>query len=203
VTNHSHPLTTTTALLDSLKDPDQGAIWTEFDARYRPVLCAIARRVGLTSTDAEEVAQATLVEFVGAYREGRYERAKGRLSSWLIGIAHNRIAMCWRAKGRGAGRDGESVLADLRNRTQASQVWTVERERVIFARAWQMLHATGNTADKTLRAFELVAMRGLSPAVTAAECGMTIDDVYVAKARVTKRLRELAEELTAAYEDES
>jgi RNA polymerase sigma-70 factor (ECF subfamily) len=191
--------TTTNALLESLKDPGHEAVWREFDARYRPLLCSIGSNLGLSPADAEDVAQETLVEFVKAYREGKYDKTKGRLSSWIIAIARNRIAMRWRAKGRARVRPGDSALEGLSNRTRMTRIWAAEQERVIFARAWDLLRTTGRTAEKTLKAFELVAMRGTPAEAAAAECGMTVDEVYIAKNRVTKRLRELVEELTAAY----
>lgn len=191
--------TTTTALLESLKDPGQDAVWREFDARYRPVLCAFAQKIGLNRTDAEEIAQGTLVEFMAAYREGRYDRSKGRLSSWIIAIARNQIGRRARFKGRAAEHRGDSALGQLHDPAQATRLRAAEQKRVIFARAWELLNTAGHTAATTLRAFELVAVRDMPPAAVAAECGMTLDEVYVAKSRVSKRLRELAEELTAAY----
>lgn len=178
------------------------AVWREFDARYRPVLCGIARNVGLTPTDAEEVAQATLVDFVRAYRQGSYDRSKGRLSTWIIAIAYNRIATHWRSQGRAKQRRGDSALQDLPNRPHLTRMWAAEQQRVIFARAWELLRTAGRTSETTLKAFELAAIRGTPPAVVAAECGMTLDEVYVAKTRVSKRLRELVKELTAAYGEE-
>jgi RNA polymerase sigma-70 factor, ECF subfamily len=192
---------TTTKLLEALKDPHQDAVWREFDARYRPVLCAIGRNLGLGPADAEDVAQETLVEFVKAYRAGKYDRTRGRLSSWIIAIARNRIAMRWRSKGRARVKRGESAMAELPNRTRMSRVWEAERERVIFARAWDLLRTTGRTADKTLKAFELVAMRGIPADAAAKECGMTIEEVYIAKTRVTKRLREVVDQLTEKYSE--
>lgn len=194
--------TTTTALLESLKDPGQDAVWREFDARYRPVLFAFALRFGLNRTDAEEVAQTALVEFMEGYRAGRYDRSRGRLSSWIIGIARHQIAKHARFKGRAAENRGDSVLRQLDDPAQATRLWAAEQQRVTIARAWEILAAAGRTSAATLRAFELVALRGIPAAAAAAECGMTIEDVYVAKSRVTRRLRELVEELTAAYREE-
>lgn len=194
---------TSTSLLESLKDSKNDAVWREFDARYRPILCAFARNMGLKPADAEEIAQKTLTEFVKAYQEGRYDRSKGRLSSWIISIARNHIAMMWRSNGRSKEKCGESALVVLRNRTRLTQIWTVERERFIFARAWETLHTTGRMSEKSLKAFELVAMHGTPPAAAAAVCGMTLEEVYIAKTRVTKRLREMVEELTAAYGEDS
>lgn len=193
---------TSTLLLESLKDPRKDAVWREFDARYRPVLTAFARQLGLSQADSEDVAQETLTEFVAAYREGKYDRSRGRLSSWIIGIARNLIADRRRVGFRRGENRGDSALADLRNRTRLSRVWEAQRKRAIFSRAVEVLRSSGKTAEKTFRAFELVAVRGVPAETAAEECGMTVDEVYVAKNRVTKRLREIVEELTKAYTED-
>ncbi len=45
---------TTTKLLDALRDHDNEPVWAHVDARYRPVIAALARRLGLNASDAEE-----------------------------------------------------------------------------------------------------------------------------------------------------
>jgi DNA-directed RNA polymerase specialized sigma24 family protein len=56
--------------------------------------------------------------------------------------------------------------------------------------------------DRTLTAFELVGLRGVPAAQVAEQCKMTIEQVYVAKSRVAKRLKELVEEMTRAFEED-
>jgi RNA polymerase sigma-70 factor (ECF subfamily) len=192
--------TTTTVLLESLKDPAQDAVWREFDARFRPLITAFAVRLGLNPGEAEDVAQETLVEFVHAYRKGQYDRTRGRLSSWVIGIAQNRISHRRRAAARVAGRRGESALVDLSDPARLTAVWEDEQRQIIFVRAMEVLRE-GRTAEPTLRAFELVAVRGVPAEAAARECGMTVDEVYIAKTRVTRRLREIIEALTAAWRE--
>ena len=194
----AHP--TSTVLLESLKDPAQEAVWREFDARFRPLLTAFAVRLGLEAGEAEDVAQETLVEFVGAYRAGKYDRSRGRLSSWIISIARHRISHRRLAVGRAAGRRGESGLVDLSDPARLTAVWEDEQRRLIIIRAMEVLRA-GRTAEPTLRAFDLVAVRGLPAEEAARECGMTVDEVYTAKNRVTKRLREIVAELTSAWRE--
>lgn len=80
---------TTTRLLDALREPSNEPAWAQIDARYRPVICGMAMRLGFSHADAEEIARRTLAEFVRVYRAGRYDLAKGRLSSWILGIAHH------------------------------------------------------------------------------------------------------------------
>lgn len=188
-------------LLESLKDPAQAAVWGEFDVRFRPLLTAFAVRLGLDAGEAEDVAQETLVEFVGAYRAGKYERSRGRLSSWIISIAQHRIAHRRLAVGRGAGRRGESALVDLSDPARLTAVWQDEQRRLIIVRAMEILRE-GKTSEPTVRAFELFAVRGVAAEEVARECGMTVAEVYTAKNRVAGRLRKIIEDLTAAWRED-
>jgi RNA polymerase sigma factor (sigma-70 family) len=192
---------TTTKLLDALRAGNDEPAWLQIDSRYRPVIAGLARRLGLSETDAEETAQRTLTEFVRAYREGKYDRTKGRLSSWILGIAHN-TALRVQRDGRRAGMIGIDEVSDVADEDSLRSIWTDERDRSILSRAIDLVRAESGIDDRTLQAFELVAIRGVPPAEAASQCSMSVDQVYVAKTRVTKRLRRVVEELTAAFEQD-
>lgn len=189
---------TTTRLLDALHDTRNEPAWAHLDARYRPVVTGLARRLGLKGPDAEEVAQQTLAEFVRAYREGRYDRGKGRLSSWILGIAHHTTCQFLRSSQR-AGLGASEAADEPALRT----IWTDERDRAILVRALAMLRDESAVDERTFMAFDLVALRGVPVAEAAAQSGMSESQVYVAKSRVAKRLRALVEDLTAAFEEDS
>lgn len=192
---------TTTWMLDALRDPGNEPVWTQFDARYRPVLTGLARRLGLGEAQAEEVAQQSLSEFVRAYREGRYDRAKGRLSSWILGIAHHSTLHALRA-GRRETSIGNTALTGLVDPHELRSIWEDERDRAILARAMSVLRDESTVDDRTLLAFELFGLRGVPATEAATRCGMSVDQVYVAKSRVTKHLRRLVEEMTTAFEED-
>lgn len=191
---------TTTRLLDALRDPDNEPVWTQVDARYRPVICGLARRLGLKESDADDVAQHTLTEFVRSYREGRYEREKGRLSSWILGIAHHATIRVLRQRKRDAGSIEDSHVVDD---GQLRSYWSDERDRVILARAMGILRDESEVEDRTLLAFELVALRGVPASEAAAQTGLSVEQVYVARSRVTRRLRTLVQEMTDAFEEDA
>ena len=65
---------TTTALLEGLFDSDNELAWSHFDARYRPIVIAFARKLGLSESDAGDVAQETILQFLKEYKEGKYDR---------------------------------------------------------------------------------------------------------------------------------
>ena len=193
---------TTTQLLDALHDPDNQQVWRAIDERYRPVIARFARRFALSESDADDVAQQTLTEFVRSYRDGRYQRSQGRLSSWVLGIAHNMIRQQHRNLQRHAATDDQPE-ATHDDPDDLQRIWSEERDREIFNRALDMLRDTNTTKPENLQAFELVALRGV-PATNAAELtGLTVDQVYVAKSRITTRLRELVTTMTKAYEEDA
>lgn len=194
-------LRTTTRLLDALGDHDDQPAWHHIDARYRPVIAGLARRLGLSDADADEVAQQTLSEFVRAFREGRYKRDKGRLSSWILGIAHHTAVKAIR-DGKRAALPGQTAISGVPDEHELRGLWTDERDRAIVARAITLLRDEASIDERTLEVFELIAFRGVPAAEAAAQCGMSVDQAYVAKSRVTKRLRAMVESLTLAFEED-
>lgn len=204
----AHPTTTatTTALLEALRAAEDSPMWAPFVDRYAPILEAIGRRLGLDRDDAADVAQQALLEFVRDMRAGRYDRERGRLRSWLLSIAEYRARdLRRRAAVRGRGRvpldeSTSQASADLRAELEAA--WADEERKVIAAAAWREVQASARIDQRTLQAFELVALRGVPAEEAARTCDMTVDSVYVAKHRVATKLRRAVEAIEAAYRDE-
>ncbi len=199
--------TTTTALLDALKDEGNSPVWVEFDARFRPILHGFARKLGLNAEDAADVAQQALTEFVRDYRSGMYQKGRGRLSSWLISIARNRAVDIQRGQGRRKEWRGESALdqvsggSEMQDPAQLTAIWDAEKKHAVLAAALTELRSISKMSESTIKAFELVAIRGVPTAAAAKECGISVDEVYVSKNRVTKQLREIVSRIAEAYED--
>ncbi len=192
---------TTTRLLDALLEPANEPAWAQLDARYRPVIAGLARRLGLRDADSEEVAQQSLSEFVRVYREGRYDRSKGRLSSWILGIAHNTALRIARTNRKDL-LPGSTILAEVPDENALRSLWTDERDRAILSRAMAIIRDEAEVDDRTLLAFELVALRSVPAPEAAEQAGMTVEQVYVAKSRMTRRLREIVQQLTRAFEED-
>lgn len=194
---------TTTVLLAGLFDAGNDAVWQEFDARYRPILLAFARRLGLRDTDAADVAQETLLQFVREYRAGRYDRERGRLRSWILTIARTRAAGVYRARAVKREARGASAFVDLEDEQALSRIWDGERRAVILREALDELKATTRASDKTVKAFELFAVRQMPADEIAAELGMSRHDVYLAKSRMAGRLREIIARLESVYDEDA
>jgi len=192
-------LVTTTLLLSRLHDSRDAQAWAEFDARFRGVIVATALRVGLSAQDAEEAAQETMLCAIRDYQGGKYDRARGRLSSWIVGIAHHRIVDLQRSRRAGVGRDPEACRAP--EEPEIAEAFERALERHVFERAWSRLREESGLAPSTLAAFELTALRGVPAGAAAAACEMSVDQVYVARHRVARKLQELVAAIDRAYRD--
>ena len=82
-------------------------------------------------------------------------------------------------------------------------MWEIERQRVVRDLAWQELRSSTRRHEKTLRAFELFTLQELPVERVAADCGLSTDEVYRIKYRITNQLRSIVKRLTAAYAEEA
>lgn len=191
---------TTTKMLDGLHDACNDAVWRALDERYRPILMGFLRHVGLDPGDAAEIAQETFVEFVTAYRAKRYDRSKGRLRSWMIGIARNKVAAWRRSRGVRREQHGVSAIADLPDEHRLTQIWDAQCRESVLRNALKSLREDGETAPATIAAFDLYVIEGRPPAEVAETLGLSVRAVYLAKHRCLQRLKGIIAALTAAYE---
>lgn len=193
--------TTTTALLEGLFNADDGVVWQVFDERYRPIMVGVGRRLGLSDSEAEDVAQETLLQFLRDYRANRYDREKGRLRGWIAGIARHRVIDYQRKRGRRKEKSGGlSSLVEVPDEAGIAELWDQEMDRSILRQSVEELRRTTRTSEKSIKAFEMVIFERRPVESVADELGMTSHDVYVARSRVTTRLREIAERLRTLYE---
>lgn len=193
---------TSTTLLEGLHDPQNDGAWRRFYARYAPMLCSYARRIGLSDADVQEVVSDTLTTFVQVYRDGRYDRGKARLKSWLGGIAKKKVLKL-RARRRDLSLDalrsangGRSVHEPAAPDDSAAfeLEWQLER----LNQALELLRREAE--PETYQAFDLYGVKGWPAARVAAFLGVTSNAVYISKTRMTARLREIVDRLAAEEE---
>ncbi len=196
------PTRTTTRLLEGLFDQADDEVWMEFDRRYRPIIIGLARKLGLRDEDAADVAQETLARFLKAYRAGEYDRTRGRLRSWIIGIAKYRIADVMRARANRQAWRGDSVIGELPAQEELDAIWDSQRRGTILRQAVEELRTGTKLNERTIAAFELLTFHQRAAASVAEELAMSMDDVYQAKNRVAARLRAIVERIEQLYDED-
>ena len=193
---------TTTAMLEALHDPANAEVWEAFDGRYRSILIGFARNLGLNDQDSADIAQETLVRFVKEYREGRYDRERGRLGAWLVGIARFRILDHRRRRRGGVELIDEAIAAKLDDERHLTQIWENERRHSILQNAMSEFRKTSRTDPKTIEIFEMLMVHRLKPQAVAEHHGVSTHDVYLAKSRVAQGLRKIVDRIQTEYDDE-
>lgn len=192
---------TTSALLAALQTPGNEQAWVEIDHRYRPILVSVARKAGLNPADADVAAQDTLADLFGSLKAKRYDRSRGRLRQWLLGICRLKIAD---ARRRDAAR-GHTLVAEISETSgndDWTQAWNGEQRQVVLAQAIQKLRESGKMQPHTLAAFEMTALRNIPASEVATQLGLTAQEVYLAKSRCLERIRTIIDELNRAYDDD-
>ncbi|MCG3128715.1 MAG: hypothetical protein CHACPFDD_03606 [Phycisphaerae bacterium] len=199
--SNAGPTTTSSFLLAALRGSD-GDAWREVDRRYRGILVGFARRLGLQDEDADDVAQQTLAQFVRDYQAGRYDRERGRLRAWIIGIARHRIVDLQRQQARRRERQISYDNVEVPDEARLTAFWEEEQRREVFENALRLLREQTRTTPMTLHIFEQVALLGADPQAVAELSQTNVAEVYRIKNRITKRLREIVDELNAAYAED-
>lgn len=194
---------TSSALLEALRDGRDIAAWEEFDRRYRPVLFHLGLRMGLEEADAADVAQESLMAFFRDHGAGRYERARGRLRAYLLGIARHRTLDALERRRRNAPAGGDTMLGNLEvpGDSELESIWDAELKAEVLRSAFLLLARTSGIDGKTLSIFQDYGLHGVPVEEVAARHGVSSSAVYAIKSRCLKRLGELRSELQSAYED--
>jgi RNA polymerase sigma-70 factor (ECF subfamily) len=189
---HDHPSATDVTLLARLgHDPRDQAAWREFVVRYGPKILHWCRRWRLQEADAEDVTQDVLLKLNARMASFAYDDG-GSFRAWLKTLAHH----AWRdlvdERRRAGVAAGESSIGTLLNSLEAGdglvEELQEELQRELMDRALERVRP--RVSSRAWQVFRLTALEGWSGAATAGHLHMKIAQVYLAKSRVTKRVRE-------------
>lgn len=191
------PVTRATLLL-RLRDANDHAAWSDFLQDYGPMLYRFVRSRGLQDADAADIVQDVFRRVGSAIGRLDYEKEKGGFRAWLFTITRNRLYTFFenRKKNGPTGNDTAqlemlSQAADDRN--ELSEQWELEHLRSLAGIAMKTVQQDSD--PKTWSAFRITAVEGRSAAEAGKELSMSTGAIYVAKSRVTARLRAEIERL--------
>lgn len=182
--------TTSTTLLRDVASDSQHARWTEFAARYRPMMEAYLRE-RFPSVDAADVIQETLVAVCAALPSYRYAPdEKGHFRNYLIGVVRNKALMALRSKERDDKLKlayAESVQAERNGDCAADEIW----RKSVFEIALQQLMADTSINERTKQIFVRTAIRKEPPEEVARSLGVSRNVVDQQKRRTLARFKAL------------
>ena len=174
--------TTSVSLLERLRQQSDAAAWERLVRLYTPLLMYWARRLGLQDQDAADLVQDVLIVLVRKMPEFQYQRGRS-FRGWMRTVLMNK----WRDRPhRGAPSPLDSKVEP---QAQPDNDALEEREYRLYVmgRALQLMASDFESAT-WVACWETVVWGRPAPEV-AAELGVTVNAVYLAKSRVLGRLR--------------
>lgn len=179
--------------------------WRRLVALFSPVVYRWARKGGLQDSDAADLAQEVFAAVHGQIDRFEKTETSGTFRGWLYGITRNQVLLRYRRMSREPRAEGGSTALDRLHQTPdmtadgdrlgqcLPDADNQETETILTHRCVDLIR--GEFEPRTWSAFEAVTVQGRSAADVAADLGLSVGAVYVAKSRVLKRLREELEGL--------
>lgn len=177
--------TTPASLLERLRRPGESEAWARFVALYTPLIYYWARRTELQPQDAADLVQDVFATLVEKLPEFAYDSHKS-FHGWLRTVTLNK----WRdrCKRPALPGEGKASIADLPGPDDMKAFEEAEYHRHLVSRALQVMQA--DFQPTTWKACWEFVVNGRPAAEVARELGLTVNAVYLAKARVLARLRQ-------------
>jgi RNA polymerase sigma-70 factor (ECF subfamily) len=193
-------LLTRASLLARLGDPKDRAAWQEFVELYASLVYGFVRQRGLQDADAADLTQEVLLAVAQAMGRWQYDRAQGTFRGWLYGITRHKLARFLRRRGAQFVASGDSSARRRLDQQPnpgptPEDAWEQEYRQQLFRLAAGRVR--DDFAPTTWQAFWRTAVEGKNSATVAAELGLSVGAIYVARSRVLARLVEAVRDLEA------
>jgi len=179
--------TTPPSLLERIRSDPGREAWCTFVDLYTPLLFRWARRLGLGEHDAADLVQDVFAALVEKLPEFRYDPA-GSFRAWLRTVLLNRWRNRLRQRSPRQTAAGCADLTGVPGPEEAPPFEEEEYRQALVARALALMQAEFQPA--TWKACWEFVVQGRPAAEVAAELGVSVNAVYLAKGRVLRRLRE-------------
>ena len=195
-------LHTRQTLLLKIRDADDSRSWSEFVEIYTPLLYNYFMARGLNDADAADLGQEVMRSVAKAIARFDYDPEKGTFRSWLYTIARNHLNNFFNKRARQPLGSGRTTLLNVVNQIEDEDAnmeahWELEHRQRMFE--WAAEQIRGNYETHSWEAFERIALRQEDAATVAESLNMKLGAVYVAKSRITAKLRELIESVAGEW----
>lgn len=201
---NSLDMATSTTLLQRLRDVSDAEAWNDFVDRYSPRVFEWCRKNSLQDSDAADVTQQVLLKLVTTMRTFEYDQHRGTFRGWLKTVTTNTVrdlARQW--QNRNIRAAGDTVTAEQLNSIstpsaldELSQKIEAQYRDELLREAESRIRVRVKT--ETWDAWHQTAVEQKKVVDVAAAVRMTVAEVYVAKSRVNKMMRDEVQRMEAA-----
>ena len=183
-------------MLRAVADTENEAAWQRLFDLYAGFVFSIARSKGLNDADADDIVQTVFADLARNLPTFGYDRAKGRFRSYLSGLVH------WRVNDRlrSGKRDAELKSAfweEAKSAASAEDEDFEEREWQQAALEEALRRIKPEVRPEHYAAFVASAVEGQDTETVMRLHGLTSDNLYQIRKRLTVKLREKMPEVLA------
>lgn len=196
-------LATRRSLLSRLRDWNDDRSWQEFFDTYWKLIYWAAAQAGLNDGAAQDVVQEVVLAVARRMPDFRYDPAVGSFKNWLLQITRRKINDHFRRQYRDARivqprAATESATAGLENipdpaGAELERRWDAEWERNLMDAALRRVKA--RVDPRQYQIFDCHVVKGWPVKDVVAALGVTENQVYLAKSRVSALVRAECERL--------
>lgn len=184
------------SLILRLPSSQDALAWREFIAIYEPLIIRFAGRRGLQEADAREIAQNVLIAVAKSVDRWQPDRERGRFRAWLFRIARNQL-INWISKqatqaSSARALDGSALEQFPSEDCRAAEIELEYRREMFRVAAAQ---ARDSFSASTWDAFWRTAVLAESVDSVAASLSLSPGAVYIARSRVTSKIRDIIVQL--------
>lgn len=177
------------SLLERVRSRTDDHSWDRLVALYRPFLIRLLRRHDLADPDLDDLLQDVFVAVIREIPGFEHNKQPGAFRRWLRLMVVNRVRGFWRSR-RNALKNGGGQALDSVEDPGASldRLWDREHDAHVARALLELLRP--EFTESTWLAFRRQVMDEAKPDRVAAELGLSVNAVLIAKSRVLRRFRE-------------
>ena len=190
---HFNNETTRSSVIRAVADTENEAAWQRLFDLYAGFVFSVARSKGLREEDADDVVQVVFADLARNLPTFQYDRAKGKFRSYLTGLVH------WRVMDKlKAGKRDADLKASFWEEAKAA----VTEDDGFSEREWQaaaleeaLRRIKPDVRPEHYAAFIASAVEGQDTETVMKLYGLTRDNLYQIRTRLTAKLREVCEKV--------
>ena len=193
-------LETRSSLIQRLKATINGESWEEFFHTYWELIYNVARRAGLSESDAQDIVQETILKVHNSLDRFEYNRKRGTFKGWLRTVTRSRLNDFFKKQQRrpALNQPLEEAADELQNLEdpegpEIEKIWDEEWNRNLIQAA--LSRTKKLSSPKQFQIFKCHYIDEWTVRETCRTLGVNAAQVYMAKQRVGKIFREAVETL--------
>jgi RNA polymerase sigma factor (sigma-70 family) len=194
--NENELMRTRASLLHRLKNWQDDASWQDFFKIYWQLIYGVARKAGLSDQEAQDVVQETLISVAKHIPTFKYDPSIGSFKGWLMNMTRWRIIGQFRKRQPVAAREAQPQSARTDtidaipdpNAPDLDAAWEAEWETNLLHAA--MANLRRRIDPQRCQVFDFYVNKEWPAEQVAARFGVSVDQVYQTKHRVTELLRD-------------